>query len=401
MAYDSDPRRAIVIPLWPGNSHWSSFYQHYASLYRLRLVNGYKPAVPTSYVEDVFHRFESLNQGQVSDEQLDALVERGIDHLLLHEDAFPEKVSPFPVGVTLKRMLLHPRLSLLQQDERVWAFRILPQADEAAIHETDWNVYFPARYWEAERVPSQGAPATEDSLASGGAYISISASSNETRFALRAPISEFPGLRYRLRARGEGTLRFVLSTDGETTREISTFNLSQGDWQWIDVPVPPGAPFFTPELGLGMEAGHADIDLCVLAAGDWNLPPPGHALHIPPSCFFHAGYTDRSRNAVILSRTSEPDRVVFYAPVLPLEPGYYAIELNAIPLAGGSKRFGELSARSGETLHGPVVIRPGGENRLKIKTDNNLPLRLEFRYSRKIDIVIKDVILHRLANPDA
>ena len=398
---DSNPPRALALPLWPGNTHWSSLYQHYASLYRLRMVNGYKPAVPSSYIENVFRRFESMNQGHVTDAQLDALLERDIQHVLLHEDAFPEKVSPFPVGITLKRMLLHPRLVLIEQDERVWAFRILAQADESAVHETGWNLYFPARYWEAERVPAPGAKVISDARAGGGAYARLAASTNEARFNLRAPISDYPGLRYRLRVRGEGTLHVATGFRDSDVHDLSTISLAGSDWQWIDIPVQSSSSFFTPELSVSLSQGHADVDLCLLAAGDWHSPPADASLEIPAPCFFHAGYTDRERRAVILRKGTEPDRVVFYGPMLPLEPGAYAVEIRAEALDDAGTRFGELTARLGTISHGPEPMVAGGKNRLVFETSSNLPLRLEFRYARESDMMIEAVIIHRLVKPDA
>ncbi len=34
----------MVIPLWPGDSAFSSIYQHYVSIYNIRMINGYCPA---------------------------------------------------------------------------------------------------------------------------------------------------------------------------------------------------------------------------------------------------------------------------------------------------------------------------------------------------------------------
>ena len=143
--------RAMVIPLWPGDSHYTSVYQHYASLYRIRLVNGYRPFVANDYIETIFHGFESANQGVLTDAQLDDLSGRGVDYLLVHEDLFPEKVSPFPVGYTLRNLMANPRVALLKQDGPVWAFRLLPTPVAKPEAATEWTYYFPSRRLEMEK----------------------------------------------------------------------------------------------------------------------------------------------------------------------------------------------------------------------------------------------------------
>ena len=117
--------RVLVLPLWPGDSHYSSVYQYFASLYRVRMVNGYNPFIKQGYFENVFRRFESVNQGGLSEDQVKGLLGMNVRYILLHENLFPEKVSPFPVTATLRQLLRHPRLELLRQDGSVWAFKIM------------------------------------------------------------------------------------------------------------------------------------------------------------------------------------------------------------------------------------------------------------------------------------
>ena len=124
--------RALVLPIWPGDSAWSSVYQHHAVRTGMRMVNGYAAVKTPGYVEDVFGRFQTVTQGELTADDLAALAGYGVDTILLHEDAFPEKVSPAPVGATLRRLLAHPRLALLAQDGPVWAWRILPAPSDAA-----------------------------------------------------------------------------------------------------------------------------------------------------------------------------------------------------------------------------------------------------------------------------
>ena len=117
--------RALVLPIWPGDSSWSSLYQFHAASTGLRMVNGYAAVKTPGYVEDVFGRFQTVTQGELTDDDLAALVRYKVNTIILHEDAFPEKVSPAPVGTTIRHLLAHPSLALLAQDGPVWAWRIM------------------------------------------------------------------------------------------------------------------------------------------------------------------------------------------------------------------------------------------------------------------------------------
>ncbi|MCA1809621.1 MAG: hypothetical protein LC725_09260, partial [Lentisphaerae bacterium] len=160
--------RALAIPLWPGDSHYTSFYQHFAAIYRIRMVNGYRPFVRENYYTNVFEKLVSVNQGWLTDEQIEHLSAMNIDYIMLHEDKFPEKVSPFPVTQTLRNLLEHPRLELLHQDQSVWAFRLLDQPSSKPPYAPHWDVYGSARHWDATRTRHVKAQTVDDLQAGGG-----------------------------------------------------------------------------------------------------------------------------------------------------------------------------------------------------------------------------------------
>jgi uncharacterized protein (TIRG00374 family) len=398
--YEANPPRALALPIWPGNDAHSSLYQYYASLYRIRMVNGYRPAVPADYMNDVFARLESLNVGVAMDEQLDWLINRGIYHVLLHEDAFPEKVSPFPVSVTLRKLLLNPRLELQARDERVWAFRILDSAKVLAVIETAWDFYFPSRIWEAERTGTTDAVQRQDSTASAERYIALNDENAEIRFVVRSRIGNAPGLHYLLRFRGSGKLGASVYIDGEL-QDSQTIATSGQEWKWRRIYVETQSEFFTPMLNVRSVEGYPEIDMCLLTAGEWISPAAGETLEIPASCLFHAGYTDLEEMQVMFHPDSEPDRKILYGPNLPLDKGIYDITIRAHAAANvnGNDTFGELSAVCGNQRFGPVTIRPEEESALRIKLCETLPLRIDFRYARTTAIGIEHVCIRRL--PDS
>jgi len=148
--------RALVLPVWPGASSWSSIYQYCAMRAGLRMLNGYAAVTEPDYVERVFRRFETMTEGDFTDDQLAGLRELGVTCVILHEDAFPSKVSAFPFGATLRRHLASPRLRLLARDAGAWAFAV---ADgEGPAPDTEHGVEPPARHWGVR--PPQANAAT-------------------------------------------------------------------------------------------------------------------------------------------------------------------------------------------------------------------------------------------------
>lgn len=122
--------RALVLPVWPGDSSYSSLYQYHAQRSGLRMLNGYAAVKTGDYLERVFYAFETMTEGECTQAQADALRELGVDVVLLQENAWPSKVSSFPFGYTLRRFLADPRFELLAEEDGVWAFR-LKGAEEA------------------------------------------------------------------------------------------------------------------------------------------------------------------------------------------------------------------------------------------------------------------------------
>ena len=109
-------------------------------------------------------RFQTVTQGELTDDDLAALARYQVNTIILHEDAFPEKVSPAPVGTTIRRLLAHPRLELLAHSGPVWSWRILPAPSEATPLPTfdespsqKCEIISPARAWHFDP-PFQPTP---------------------------------------------------------------------------------------------------------------------------------------------------------------------------------------------------------------------------------------------------
>lgn len=384
--------RALVLTLWPGDSHYTSIYQDYASLYRIRLINGYRPMVPSAYVEEVFRPFESMNQGRVSDAQLDALQAMRIDYLLLHEDLYPEKVSPFPVGLTLDRLLIHPRLRLLKQDGPVWAFRILDEARSAVSDVRTAPFAFPAWHWEAENLHRENCEIASDDFFSWLAFKNPGASVI-TRPLL---VSSFDENRWMIRVRGRGDLN--IRTIGGAGDETVLTAVDSLEWTWVAVPFTRPSAFENLQLEISLAGGAVDVDQFFLAGKTPAMPAAGGSLEMPASAFFHAGFTDAASSSVVLRKDYDPSGSIFYGFNLPLEPGRYRLTLDVAAADASSGPLGKLSVipvRGKEPVAEVTVAEPGRPSVEFAVTDNH-PLRFDFDYSRAADITLQKLTLSRL-----
>lgn len=389
----------LVLPLWPGDSHYSSLYQHYALRYRIRMVNGYSPIVAQEYFDRVFRGLESANMGRLTADQFRQLQEMNVRYILLHEDQFPEKVSPFPVTFTLKQLLSNPRLRLLKQDGPVWAFKILPAPEhEGNAAVPDWDVIGCARRWEAEAPAScfgAGGVIVNDAVAGGAGFVSLR-TPNAWLGTRATKAGRAPGLRWLIRARGNGTLVLTLLTNDQTAL-VCFQDVRTPEWYWVNIPIQLPEGFGAVALKLALQRGTVDIDTVLLAAGRWESPAPGQSLSIPAPCFFHAGYIDRERDSVILRKDHDPNALDFYGMKLPLEKGMYKVEFVFRSDAARGTPLGQLNIRRRHSDPVTWTAVTAGRPAAGVFIQNdNLPLHLEFLFLRNADIEIIRVVFTRL-----
>lgn len=119
--------RALILPIWPGDSSWSSIYEYHAMQNGLRMLNGYSPVKTFDYLDDVYSRYETVTHGIITDDNIAALKDKhSTTAIIIHENAFPDKVSPLPVGFTLKSFINNEKLHFLKNDRDTWSFSIYP-----------------------------------------------------------------------------------------------------------------------------------------------------------------------------------------------------------------------------------------------------------------------------------
>jgi len=392
---DNEPH-ALILPIWPGNSAWTSLYEHYVSLYRIRMLNGYLPVVPRGYTEDVYQRFDGCTSGAITDEQLARLTAMGVHYVVLHENAFPEKVSSFPVAFTVKRLLNHPRLELLKQDHSVWAFRILEAASERPPRLAHWNRFFPVQnaIREYEWYAPTNAVICTDTNAAGDRFVRLKASSDVT-IAVPVYLSRVPDMVLQARLAGHGALTVDTILKGRTNTQ--TVAIDAPDWTWtvVSLPLPDGDAEAT--LQFRCSDGIVDLDMLLTAAGPALLMAPGEQAVLPAPLFFHAGYTDLARDAVVLRAETEQDGEPFYGLNLPLAPGRYRLRVDITSNARAGDALGNLSIVCGDARAGPFPVTAGKDAVSEFRIPRkNLPVRIAFDYTRQADVAIENVILERL-----
>ncbi len=406
------PPHAIVLPLWAGDSHFASIYEHYVSLYRIRMLNGYHPFVPRDYVTHVFERFAPLNAGIVTTPLLDELMAMGITFIILHENLFPETVSPFPVTQTLDRLREHPRLSLLKQAHDVWAFQIHPAPDPAqgpdpapALTPTPSRPMAPgpcpvqgvARRWELEHFGGLHTTVHPDPRAGEGAWLRLAPGGRTTGLpAILAPAQT--DWQWLVRARGTGQIE-MLTLAGDIPIATATVTLATNDWRWIAAPIPADRdPLVSLHAALSLaEGGPVDTDMLLLAGPDWPELAPGESLTLEPRCFFHAGYTPPGTGHVRFRPTRDPRGAVFYGLKMPLPRGRYAARLTLTTDAPAGLHVGWLSARwRDDEIHARVPVWVGADTPVIWDQTENLPVNLVFEYEANADLTLTTLTLTAL-----
>lgn len=389
--------RALVLPLWPGDSHYTSIYQYFASLYRVRMINGYNPFIRKGYLENVFLRFESVNHGGLSEDQVKRLLGMNVRYILLHEDLFPEKVSPFPVTATLRQLLRHPRLELLRQDGSVWAFKILdvPRSKPAQILTGD--ILFPARRFEMEKTIAEHQVTVKTSPTAGGrAFVALEATNASLRTA-PIRVAAASNLHWLVRARGHGVLAGMQMIDEHATG-FKPIPVQADDWIWLSLPIPDFQGFAALSLKLALTTGAVDLDMSLLTAGPWRQLNPGESMTLPAAMFFHAGHIDLKSGDVVFRRNYDRQGIVFYGPKLPLPKGTYEMGIDFdSPAAPGTKLATahlELWEEQEDDIDMAVIA--GLPARDRWRQNENMPFNFAVVYSGNADLEIKSVTITRL-----
>ena len=388
--------RAVAITLWPGESHYSAAYQHWGSLYHVRMVNGYFPFVAADYFEGVFRRLESINVGIIDDAQRTWLFDRGIDYVIVHENLYPEKVSPYPIGYTLTRLLEHPYLDLLAQSGPVWAFRLRHQPRTGITESPAPHPWPSSRWFEAETFRDSEGFAQRDPTASATSFVRLHAT-NHVLTVRPMDVGPFVNNHWALRVRGSGRLhveRFVMK---EPAGAVDVAVQSE-DWTWVHVNIP------TPETRRQVHArlilleGTIDIDRVDLLAGQPIALAPGEHWTIAAAQLFHAGYSSPDQQAVVFDPALESPGNLLYGPRLPFPPGTYEASVDFSSASPDGTPLGRWNLHLGQ--HPPIAgadMVAGQPLRFTAVVSNNLPLSLIMTLNQFPDpVTVRSITMKRI-----
>ncbi|MGH7859440.1 MAG: hypothetical protein ACREQY_19110, partial [Candidatus Binatia bacterium] len=209
-AYDTVAARAgqgnlLELPIWPGDSAYSSVYQYWSTRTKVPTVNGYSPTAPADYVSRVALPLGAMNLGEMTEAQARLLEELRVGFVTLHRDTFPPQVSAYPYRFTLAAMRENPNLELVTEDQGVYLFarRAAPYRRWTPRIAWPLGVFFEA---EALRARTGLGVAVADPEASGGRIVRGRSSGAERGPFVYGPYRPFPSGSYRaiFRARGRG-----------------------------------------------------------------------------------------------------------------------------------------------------------------------------------------------------
>lgn len=233
-AYDEIARRAagsnlLELPIWPGDSAYSSIYQYWALRTRVPIVNGYSPTAPHDYVERVARPLESMNLGELDEAQHRLLEQTGVRLVTLHRDTYPPQVYLYPYRFALAGMRRDPNLRPVAQAGGVHVFEV------AAAPYRPWNAATPwptGAFFEAESLKVGDGERVEERSASGGAAVRARPGTGWP--VVFGPYRPLPRGRYEVRFRVRGSGRVEVTTDlGKVEIASSRVDLAE----WGEVPL--------------------------------------------------------------------------------------------------------------------------------------------------------------------
>lgn len=383
------PVRAMALPLWPGDSHWSSLYQYHASLHRVRMLNGYSPVVEHNYYEQIFERFNSMNAGVIDDDQLDALLAMDVRYVLFYEDAFPEIVSPFPAAHTLSRLGAHPRLAYLARGGRVWAFRIQETPDPDAVRPLlDSPVKFPTRFYDVQRTRRNAAARLSDASAVGASAALLDEAHPQLHVA-RTSMLGGEEIVWLARVRGQGAFRIGVQGNG-VDWQSAAHTVAEDTWHWVAVSNAGIPAYAVGEVDIAWLSGRIEVDYVCLT----TLRAPMGPCTLAAASFFRAGEADDADGSVRLDPVRDMRGRIFYGPRLPFEAGRYRVVLEYATDAPEGVLLGSWAIEQ-PTRHA-VDVRAGATQAvLDLDLRENLPVEFAFDFAATYPVILRAVRVER------
>jgi len=204
--------KVLFLPLWPGDSAWSSVYLYATTLTRTPMLNGYSPLVSRRYAREIARPLESLNWGELRLDQAEQLRRLGVEFVVLDRGVFPPKVSPFPSALTLARLTASPWLEIVHSENPFWVFHLRESARAGAAPEAITSPQ--GVFYEAEWLPRNVGTVLDQAEASGGKLVAVERGA--PGFITFGPYRILPPGRYRTVFRLAGPARVEVAVEKGT-----------------------------------------------------------------------------------------------------------------------------------------------------------------------------------------
>lgn len=400
----------LGITLWPGDSAFSSVYEYYVSLYGIRMINGYAPVVKKGYFEDIFRFFESMNMGDFTKKQQENLLQRNINYVVMHEDLYPEKVSPFPVTFAIKNLLADDKLTLLKQDRSIWAFKVnkTPKESKTKNKLQGINTFFPARNFEYEHNREDiKALIEKHPTASNERFLRLEKDNASTLPAFYTPKAE--NARFMVRIKGKGQITADILHKEDVTESVTIDVNNEKEWYWQEIFLTKHDIYSKIQLRTTCTGGTVDLDMALFTAGFWD----GHLketkkVTLPAPLFFHSGYINTEKNTIEIEKekvNAPPmlfslekikklrgnQNACLYGLRLPLTQGKYMLDFKHKTKAKKGTILGSIHIRCGNQVIFFTPIYAGMPTPKNIYIPYNKPISFDFIYAGKADISIEGI----------
>ncbi|VAX16306.1 hypothetical protein MNBD_NITROSPINAE03-671 [hydrothermal vent metagenome] len=196
MAEEADGKYLLDLPIWPGESSWSSIYIYYTLQSRVPSINGYSPVVSRAYIDNVFKKLWPLDSGDLTEKHVKILRDLNVGLVVFHEEAYPGKISAYPSSFALNQLLQSPYLTLVEKKEPLWLFKLNDKP--GAMRKT--KITSPVgNYFQIEFLGAVNGERVEDPEASNG-WALAGFPGKETKGELilnQGPYRTFPSGSYR------------------------------------------------------------------------------------------------------------------------------------------------------------------------------------------------------------
>ncbi len=361
---------AVCLPLWPGDSHWSSIYEYGALSSRIRLINGYTPAVPSDYYENIFIKLSSMNNGIMDEDQRQLLVSFGINLIFFHEQPYPTKVSPFPFAVALRLLRANPALTEIAAADGVFAFALTGKKAEPNLGYGDScpDYTFPAAYhWPMKKLADENREPGHV---------------RKIRLHLRAPVPIAPDMRYRILLSGGGKLH------GDQGHQVEV----PENPTWVTVPFtdPMGEKFYV------MEGDPVAHHAFIAAGTDTSSNPAISNYTWRAAEFFHLGYSQDG--AVSFNPKRNHPGMLLHGPDLLFPAGRYTATITGRftqDNAFVASTIGDDGNRLAITMLPETSGDAFSSASITFQYDGLRPLRLEYHFAGKGEARVESISLTR------